>query len=657
MNSAPAIPRASLTWLLAAQALVLVPLWFEVPSWLILLWLACSLWRIQMLRMRASRPGIWIKAGLVVLTAGGIYLSIGNLIALDAAASLLVATFVLKLLEMHSARDAWVLVLLGFFSLVVGYLFDASLAWALYSLLPIMALLAALVSLQPPAPVVRPMAGLKWALVMTAQALPLAILLFVFFPRMAPLWSLPMPSNQATTGLSDNIAPGDIADLARSPALAFRVSFEGPLPARNQLYWRAMTLDRFDGRRWSQADPLALRAAPRWEARGPQWQYRIIQQATGKPWLFALDTGRVTLPDVRQASDFRLQRRAPVDQTLLYSVSSWPQALRQPELPDFERRQALQLPRGGDPKARQLGQDLRTQYPEPSALVNALLERFSRQDYYYTLRPQVLGSDSVDDFLFKVRRGFCAHYAGAMVFVLRAAGVPARIVSGYLGGEFNPAGNYLTLRQYDAHAWVEYWQAGQGWRTADPTAAVAPQRVEAGLAQALADDEGFLEDEPFSALRYRNLGWLNELRLGWESLNYSWQRWVLGYQEDEQQALFRDWLKGYGPWLFLGGVVLLVGLAALLLLKPWRHRPGPQIRQFAAFEKLLARRGVIPEPGEGPHDFAARAAARLPEHAVLISAFIAAYSAQRYGGETSPGTEVAEHLTTLRRALARRPHS
>lgn len=648
-----ALSWASLLWLLLAEALVLLPLWFNVPLWLLGVWLGCSLWRALLTRQRKAAPGPLIKGALLAATVAGLYATVGTVIGLEFAAALLVAASVLKLLEVSTTRDARVVVMLGFFCLGVGYLFDASLAWALYSLLPLGALLATLVALEGPAggrPVSMP---LRRAGVMLAQALPLLVLLFVFFPRMGPLWSLPMPGDRARTGLSDTVAPGDIAELAQSAELAFRAAFEGPLPPRQALYWRALTLDRFDGTRWAQSDPGAVRQAAAWQPQGPGYRYRVIEEASGQPWLFMLDTGRLESPGARQGYDFRWQRPRVIDQAYSYEATGWPQAVREPSLSDAARRQALALPASGNPRSRELAARLAATSADPAQRVQALLRMFNQQDYHYTLRPSPLGSDSIDGFLFDTRRGFCLHYAGALTFLLRSMQVPARIVIGYQGGEFNPRGNYLSVRQYDAHAWVEYWVPGRGWASADPTAAVAPQRVEAGLAEALAADEPFLAASPFSALRYRQFAWLNELRLGWENLNYGWERWVLGYQENQQRQWLSQWFAGAADLILPvgGGVTLLI--MALLILKPWRQRLDPQLRQYRAFEKALGRHGLVRAPAEGPQAFANRAGRMLPEQAGHIQAFTQAFSRLRYGAQPLAREEATAALRALKRQLPR----
>jgi len=655
MSRIAVIPRISLTWLLVAQVLVIIPHLTHLPLWIIGLWLGSAAWRIQIFRMRARYPNAWAKGGLMLAAALGVFLSRGSLIGLDAGVVLLISAFVLKLLEMRTRRDALVLIFLGFFVVVTAYLFDDSMLMAFYSLLPVTALLAALIGLQQSSLANQPWPTARLAGGLLLQALPVMLLLFVFFPRMGPLWSLPVPNDKATTGLSDSMAPADIAELSRSAALAFRASFNGNTPPRSELYWRALTLDRFDGRRWSQSDHAEFGPAAQWQKQGEALSYSIVMQPSSQRWLFALDVAQTTLEQTRLMSDFRLQRRQPVDRSLIYQATSWPQALREPQLPPDTLRRALQLPEQGEPRSRAWAEQLKREHPQPEQLVQALLSHFNREPFAYTLTPPTLGVNNIDDFLFETRSGFCAHYAGAMTYVLRAAGIPARVVAGYQGGEFNPAGNYVQVRQFDAHAWVEYWQAGQGWLSVDPTFQVAPERIDMGLEEALAGEQSFLEDSPFSPLRYRNLSWLNELRLAWDNINYGWQRWVLGYQSQQQLEFLQRWLGRVDAQSLViglvGGGALLLGLLSLWLFKPWQRERDMQQRLFRRFEGLLARHGVPRQPGEGPRDYAVRAAQQMPAQAQAIADFAAAFEAQRYAGQELSAQQLRQHLKALRQAL------
>lgn len=650
----PAIPRISLTWLLVAQALVIVPHLGHLPLWVIGLWLGCAGWRVQIFRMRVGYPTRLAKAGLMLAAAAGVFASRGSLVGLDAGVVLLIAAFVLKLVELRSQRDALVLILLGFFCVVTAYLFDDSLLAAAYSLLPVSALLAALIGLQQSRLAMRPWPTLRLSLGLLAQALPLMLLLFVFFPRLGPLWALPNP-NKVLSGLSDSMAPADIAELSKSDELVFTATFNGAPPARTQLYWRALTLEHFDGRRWSQAPLVNQPNAAQWTARGQPWEYSVIAQASGRNWLFALDVARSEEGGIQARRDFSLQSPKPLDQPLQYRVRSWPEVLRNADLPMSAMADSLQLPAQSDPRSRAWARELLARHPKPDDLVQALLQHFNREPYHYTLKPPPVGVDSIDEFLFRTRRGFCAHYAGAMTFVLRAAGIPARVVAGYQGGELNPRGNFLTVRQFDAHAWVEYWQAGQGWTSVDPTFAVAPERIEEGLEQALSGEQSFLADSPLSPLRYRQVAWLNQLRLSWDDLNHGWQRWVLGYQGAQQLQLLQRWFGRMDGQLLglalVGGGGLLLGLLALFLFKPWRRERDPLLRQFRRFERLLARHGVPRQAAEGPRAYAERAARQLPAQAEAIRAFAQAFEAQQYGRTALDAQSLVRSLSVLRRGL------
>lgn len=652
--AAQPIPRVALTWLLVAQAVVIIPHLEHLPIWIVALWLGCAAWRIQVFRMRASYPSGVAKLALVAAAGLGVWFSRGSLIGLDAGVVLLIAAFVVKLVELKTRRDAWVLILLGFFAVTTSYLFQDDIIAAAFSLLPVLALLAAAIGLQQSSFAARPMPTLRLAGGLLLQALPLMLLMFVLFPRVGPLWSLPLPGEQAVTGLSDSMAPGDMVSLSQSPALAFRVSFDGQPPAHSQLYWRALTLERFDGVRWTTAFQRGD-VPPQWHGQGEALNYQVIMEPNGRPWLFALDVAQAPLGDARLMSDFHLERRTPVRQALMYRATSWPQALLEPTDDARARRVNLTLPPSGNPQAREWAQQLRERYPQPGALVQAMLRHFLELPFSYTLRPPETGPERIDGFLFNTRAGFCEHYAGAMAFVLRAAGVPARVVTGYQGGETSSTGNYLSIRQFDAHAWVEYWQDGSGWRRVDPTGAVSPERIDQGLEAAMSSEGSFLEQDPFSPLRYRNFALINSLRAAWDNLNYRWQASVLGYQSEQQGDLLRRWFGDPGrQWigvLLVGGGALLLGLLTLVLFKPWRRSSDPQLRSFQRFERMLAPLGLRREPGEGARDFCRRAIKALPAHAQSIHSYLEAFEKQRYGGEAAAPAQLHARLARLRREL------
>lgn len=658
------IPRNSLAWLLTAQIVVLLPHLPRLPFWVSALWFGCALWRVQIQRMRWGYPGPVFKTlGIVAITAG-VWLAERTLIGLDAAVMLLLLLFMFKLLEMRNPRDAIVVIYLGFFIIATAFLFNQSILLTLYQLFSLLVLVAALVGLQQTAGRNDPSRALRAGSILLLQAVPLMVVLFVFFPRIGPLWSVDTPGGSATTGLAESMAPGDVADLARSGELAFRVSFDGPIPAHETLYWRALTLSTFDGRSWNHLD-FASRAEPRdWQPVGEPLSYQVTTKATQQPWVFSLRGATSEDERLVLTRDFMLRARRPLSETTSYRATSYLQSMLEPQdLTSTQQRLYTILPLDVDPRSRAFAADLREQYPDDADLVQALLEYFNREPFFYTLRPDTLGANTNDEFLFDTRRGFCAHYAGAMAFVLRAAGIPARIVAGYQGGEINPSGNYVLVHQFDAHAWVEAWLPGQGWVSVDPTYQVAPQRIERGIQQALEGEGSFLEDSPMSAARYRNISWINAARLRWDDINFQWQLRVLGFQADRQSGFFQRWL-GTTDWQRIG--VILLGCVALVMipLALWILRPGrlprdPRRRAWARLDRRLQRLGLQAKRGEGPRAWQARLSEALPGCRVRLDAFFDEYVQQAYASadkvaDRAGQARLREYERELRRCLPRR---
>ncbi|MEH6566334.1 MAG: DUF3488 and DUF4129 domain-containing transglutaminase family protein [Halopseudomonas sp.] len=663
MTATGLIPRNSLAWLLTAQVVVLLPHLPRLPWWVALLWIGCALWRVQIQRMRWRYPGSLLKATALLLILFGVFVTQGTLIGLDATVMFLIMLFMLKLLEMRSPRDALVLVYLGIFVLATAFLFDQGIPLTLYQCGSLLVLIAALVGLQQSPGRNDPMRALRSAGVMLLQAIPLLLVLFIFFPRLEPLWSVNMPGGSAKTGLSENMSPADIANLARSPELAFRASFEGEIPPLRTLYWRALTLSRFDGRSWSQDRWLNNLPAPPLDTSGEAIEYRVIAGASGQPWVFSLRGGTSEDPYLRRKHDFTLQSIAPLNSTFGYSASSYVNAAQQPEgLSDLERKRQLELPEQGDPRARQWATELRAQHSDDAALVQALLGYFNQQPFYYTLNPTPLGQHSNDEFLFDTRRGFCEHYAGAMTFVLRAAGIPARVVAGYQGGEVNTRGGYVLVHQFDAHAWVEAWLPGQGWVSLDPTFQVAPERIERGLEEAVRGEGSFLEDAYLSGSRYRGVGWLNEARLAWDNINYQWQLRVLNFKGEQQMGLFRRWL-GTADWQRIGLVVLALAGTIMLLqaawwLRPQRQQGSAQQQAWAVLDRRLTRLGLQAQPGEGPRNWQQRLRAALPGQRSAVDGFFDEFVRQSYAladnAEPAEQQRLRQHLRVLLAALPRK---
>ncbi|WP_339648315.1 DUF3488 and transglutaminase-like domain-containing protein [Halopseudomonas pelagia] len=658
------IPRNSLAWLLTAQIVVLLPQLPRLPIWVAALWLGCALWRVQIQRMRWRYPGTLFKAAAIGLTVLGVFTSQGTLIGLDAAVLLLLLLFMLKLLEMRNPRDAMVVIYLGFFIVATAFLFDQSILLALYQCFSLLVLVAALVGLHQTPGRNDPARAFKTGAVLLVQAIPLMLVLFLLFPRIGPLWSVNAPGQSAATGLAESMAPADIANLARSGELAFRASFTDDIPPHSELYWRALTLSRFDGRRWSHSSLASGGSPGDWTPQGEALEYQVMTRATQQPWVFSL-RGATTEDDALVLTrDFMLQSKRPISQTTTYTAISYPgSVLQAEELDPLQWRLYTGLPEDVDPRSRAWAAELRRQYPDDGDLLQALLRHFNREPFHYTLRPPTLGQHSNDEFLFDSQRGFCAHFAGAMTFVLRAAGIPARVVAGYQGGELNPRGNYVLVHQFDAHAWVEAWLPGQGWVSVDPTFQVAPERIERGLQAAMQGEGSFLEDSLMASARYRNINWVNALRLGWDDLNYQWQLRVLGFESERQMAFFQRWL-GTTDWQRVGVILLLAAAAVMIPLALWTLRPGRQHRDsrqraWQRLDRRLARLHLRALRGEGPRVWQARLAIALPAQREVLAAFFDEYVQQMYGlGAARPNRQqqakLNRHLALLLRQLPRK---
>lgn len=648
-------------WLLAAQLVVMLPFAFYLPIWLIPVMLTSTYWRIRVIKGESAQPKFFVRLLVVALGIAGVFLSDMSLLSLDTMVSLLLLGFAFKSLEVIRQRDALVVVFIGFFLVAISFLFSQSIPAGAYGVISLIVLTGALIAnQQSPAQQLSQYStrsSLKMASTMLLQCLPLMILVFIFMPRFSPLWSIPSFESHAKTGITDTMAPGDIANLSKSDELAFRASFDGRLPQSNEMYWRGLVLNHFDGKSWQQfpyafdTDELKsqLQYNTPWdlnnvEVKGEPFRYEVIYEKTGQPWLFTLSpTTRIDGKTI-QFGDYRVMSRGDIQSPLMVSAVSYPDSKRDLELTDHTRRSALQLPSSGDLKTREFAKKLRSESSSNADYVDKVLRRYAEKPYAYTLRPPLLGSqDTIDKFLFESQRGFCSHYAGSFVYLMRAAGIPARIVVGYLGGEWNKDGDYLAVRQYDAHAWAEVWLEGEGWRRVDPTAWVAPSRVEGGLEAAVEYEGSFLEGNPFSA---HNFKWLDGIREKMDAMQYGWRRWILGYDSESQTTLLKSILDKMSSVplaalvgvMFLGIFLLWFAMLGLLSRKNYEAYEHQLYRKFC---KRLEKHGILRELQQTPHEFALIACEKLPAKAGAISAFSSLYQRLCYVPGGDPEREVS----------------
>lgn len=633
------LTRHHLHWLLGSLGLVYGLHAPHLPVWVTLLFMSAVAWRYMASRQRVKLPKMRWLFPIAFASTLGIIVSYGNLFARDASVSLLATMMALKLLESHTRRDAMLLVFLAYFLGITSFMFSQSLLVGAYLLLPILALTATLISVNHPDGSLPVKFQLRLAGVMLAQSAPIMLVLFLLFPRIpGPLWGIPEDATSGTTGLSDQMSPGSISQLSRSDSVAFRAEFEGKLPDLSRLYWRGPVLWHYDGKTWTAGSMPRELPRQALENTTAEIRYSITLEPHQHRWLFMLDMPSATPPDSRLTHDYQVISRQPVSTRMRYRASSFLTYKMDAELSLPARKLALQLPPRGNPKARELGLSLASTQPTDTSIVEAALKRFREQPFRYTLNPPLLGADGVDEFLFTTRSGFCEHYSGSFVFLMRAAGVPARVVTGYQGGEFNPNGHYLLVRQADAHAWAEVWLQGRGWVRIDPTAAVAPQRIESGVASALP------AGEPLPTLMRTDMYWLRQLYLRWDMINNNWNQWVLGYDQKRQIELLSRLAGSEITWqdmvLGLTGSVGFVVLAVTIAMLRRRRILDPLQSSFLHFSRKLAKAGVVIEPHEGPIDFGRRASIALPAQAANITAITTQYGALRYG--TAPEKQQVE---------------
>jgi protein-glutamine gamma-glutamyltransferase len=536
-------------------------------------------------------------------------------------------------------------IFLACFIIVTNFFYSQTIVTTLYMLATLLVIVTTWLHLQSAGMRLGP--RLRAAGLLLAQGIPLMLVLFVLFPRVpGPLWGMPH-DDLARTGLTDTMSPGSIAKLSLSDDIAFRVKFKDTPPLHEQMYWRGPVLAAYDGQSWTAGKGRTGRA-PKIDDTSALVNYSVMLEPNYKTWLFALEMPvRVSVP-AAMAYDFQLRQREPVSSREQYDVQSALTYRANVEEDPFLLRYALQLPEGIDPRARQLAAGWRAQYRSDEAVMLAALRYFNQERFSYTLDPPPLaGFNTIDAFLFDTRQGFCEHYASAFVFLMRAAGIPSRVVTGYQGGEFNALGDYFIVRQSDAHAWAEIWLAGRGWVRVDPTAAVSPARVRGGLAAAIPNAAQLPLMERTSS------AWLLRIKFNLDMVAYQWNLWVLGYDSMKQMAFLGKLGMADVTWrklafYMLGLMGSLVATFALLML--WRlyeRRTDEAQRLFLRFCRKLEKAGIRRDAHEGPRDFAARAAERLPRHAAAIADITARYVALRY----EPGAP-AEALNALRRTIA-----
>jgi transglutaminase-like putative cysteine protease len=641
--------KADTLLLLAGALTVLAPHAGHLPPWVSALCLTTLAWRTAITLRGTRLPPPMLLLPLAMAAVGGVFLTYHTVLGRDAGVAMLVLLVAFKMLEMRARRDLFVVIFLCFFLLMTTFFYAQGIGSALMMAVSIALLFGAQLSFQftGTAPPLRRRLWLGARVVLLAA--PLALLLFFVFPRIqGPLWGMPGDARAGRTGLSNSMAPGNMSSLAESEETAFRVRFIDPAPPQEQLYWRGVVLGAFDGRTWLQAGAAPLGPATGMQPgfsinlalRGRAVRHQVTLEPSGQRWLFALDLPaelpRLAGNPSAMSPELELSATDPIDQRVRYDAVSHPGYSLQA---DFELAGAdrwLALPEGFNPRTVAEGAALR-QHGDPATIINLVLRRFHDEAFSYTLEPPLLGRHSVDEFLYQARAGFCEHYASAFVVLMRAAGVPARVVTGYQGGETNPVDGFLTVRQSDAHAWAEVWLAGRGWLRVDPTAAVAPERVRRSLAHALPGSHPFR----IGGLDFDNSGsLLSLLRFQVGALNNGWNQWVLNYTPERRHGVIEALRSGALNLRTLAALAASALLVWLAHARRVRRRGDPVDALYSALCLQLGRLGFARGADEGPNAYRARLGlSHLPAPQRQAAAeFLHLYSAYKYGARPSaPG--------------------
>ena len=639
---------ASLPWTLGALLIAIVPHVPFLPVWITAAFIACAAWRYAIEKRRRTLPAAWVRAALALGCFLGVLATYSSISGVGPGSALLAIMAAMKLLETRQRRDQFVLLFLSIF-LVMSSLLREQYLWSLpYMIIGMLVIMTAWLRMSAGESQTARASFVTGGRLLLYAA-PIAIVMWVFFPRIAtPFWSVPIDTSRATTGLSDTMSPGDISSLSLSNDVAFRVSFDGAIPEPRDRYWRGLVLTRFNGRTWSGQEPMISRSArEQIEVLGDRIDYEITLEPTRQQWIFALDMpSEWSLTRTNMGPQQQLFRETPIDQRIAYSVTSYTDFRVGAELSRLYRNWYSQLPEGSNPRTAEFARSMRDAAGSDRQFIESVLQMLNREEYFYTLEPPPLGSNPVDRFLFETRRGFCEHYASAFSVMMRNAGIPTRIILGYQGGEVNPLGGHLIVRQSDAHAWTEVWLDGSGWQRVDPTAAVALERVEYGASDAAF--EGIGETWGFSAPSRL----LHQATMAWDMINAKWNDWILGYGPDKQNSLMQ-WLGMHEPtWrkMMLTLIALVVGVIMLIsLMLIWRYQPPRKDEAALLYARFVKKTGIKPRTGETARLFALRASKSGGLPATTVDKVTEAYLDARYGAADEAATN------KLRTAIAAMP--
>ena len=649
--------RLGILWVIATLCISMLPQLTSMPLHLVPVTLLPIAWRL-LAEFRNWKPlPRYLRVIATALAVVALLLTYGGLMGRRAAVSMLVLMLSLKLLETFRTRDARIVASLSLFLCGTQFLFSQGVPMLVYIIACMLSALLALMYLQRreayenlgevPETGRSLFAELGFGVRLMALAFPIGLALFLLFPRWgSPMWGVPEEALDARSGLSDSMTPGSIQSLFMDDSPAFRAKFNGSMPNQRDLYWRGPVFWDFDGSSWKASHIIRnLPANNRPDPGKAPFRYEVQMEPTEQRWLFALDYPALLPRNSRLSIDYQLISKHPVTQLREYVMASDPGFSDSPVLKQTLRRAALELPTGFNPRTAEMMSDWRKEANSDSEIIQRTLAYFNQQQFHYTLNPPLLSLHTVDEFLFNTQQGFCEHYASAFTVMMRMAGIPARVVTGYLGGWYNNIGSYVLVRQSDAHAWSEVWVKGSGWTRIDPTAAVAPERVEQGAVDSLAQRRHMLDFE-----------WLRNARNTFDLFQRGWNNWVVAFSSERQSRLFSIF-----GWDNLGPVKLVITMIATILalgmliflvtplLLKFRssQKQDPLLRLWQKFTRKLAKAGFISKPSMGPMELAADARGLFKHNGDGIVRIAELYVLCRYSKGAGSQAELAKLIDSF----------
>ncbi len=627
---------AVITWTVAPHA-------SHLSVWCVVLSTAVLLWRAHLALVNGALPGRWTLMAVLALAGVLTVWSYGALLGKEPGVTMAVVLMALKTLELRARRDAFVVFFLGFFIILTNFLYSQSFPIAVSMIVSVWGLLTAVVLAHMPVglPSLRKAGGLAARTALFGA--PVMAILFVLFPRIGPLWGVPQ-DGMSSTGLSNSLRMGSVEEIAQNDTIAMRVKFEGEPPPQTAMYFRGPVLSRFDGVEWrplglpfATASQLSVRSPPHLRVRGKPIRYEATLEPTRLASLPLLEAAIVPpqLEGYRVAprDDMQWLAERPIVERVRYEAEAYPTFENSVEIrrPRFDEE--LTLPADFNPRtiawAMQMKLEPRFADASPKVYADALMDHIRRGSYSYTLAPGGYGRDAVDEFWLDRRVGFCEHFAATFVVIMRALGVPARIVTGYQGTDLRPVDGFYVVRESSAHAWAEYWQHDLGWVRADPTAAVAPERID--RSRRLVARPGLVAD----AIGTMSPELMADLRASWEALNNRWNQWVLNYSRGSQLDLMKNLGFKSTGWEELA-VLLVEALSALALagaIWAWidHQRVDPWVRQMSRIRRALRRLGVDAAPHEPPRTLALRVRETIGDAGAPLVVLLGLVEQHRYG--------------------------